>query len=135
MKKLFPLLLISAVVILIACSKTERSEKFKLLTGPTWTADSLLANGSDASGPGEVLEKFKGDAKFKDDGTGTFGSYKGEWSFNNTETQVTILTDSLAFPVVCNIVELKTSSLKITTVVPDKNTLQPINIRMTFKSK
>jgi len=135
MKKLLPVFLIAAALVVIACSKTSKSEKFKLLTGPTWTADSLLANGIDASGPGQVLEKFKGDAKFNDDGSGTFGSYEGEWAFNNTETQITILSDSLSFPVVCNIAELKTSSLKITTVVPDKTTLQPINIRMTFKAK
>jgi hypothetical protein len=135
MKKLSLLLLIVFSLFVFACSKTEKSERFKLLTTPSWTSDSLLANKQNAGGPGGLLEKFKGDAKFKDDGTGTFGSYIGQWTFNKTETEITILSDSLTFPVVCNIVELSTNSLKITTVVPDKTTLAPINIRMTFKAK
>jgi hypothetical protein len=137
MKKLSLFFLILFSLIVFACSKQEKSEKFKLLTTPVWTSDSLLANKLDASGPGGLLEKFKGDAKFKDDGTGTFGSYVGTWIFNEAETEITIFSDSLAnkLPVVCDIIELKTTSLKITTVVPDKNTLEPIDIRMTFKSK
>jgi len=135
MKKLSLLFLILVSLFVFACSKQERSEKFKLLTTPVWASDSLLANKQDASGPGGLLEKFKGDAKFKDDGTGTFGSYVGQWAFNKTETEITILSDSLQFPVICDIVELKSTSLKITTVVPDKNTLVPIDIRMTFKAK
>jgi len=135
MKKLSVFLIIVLSLFVLACSKTGKSEKFKLLTAHVWTADSLLANKLDASGPGGLLEKFKGNAEFKDDGTGTFGSYIGEWTFNKAETEITILSDSLTFPVICDIVELKTTSLKITTVVPDKNTLAPINIRMTFKPK
>jgi hypothetical protein len=137
MKKLSLIFLIAASLFVFACSKTEKSEKFKLLTAHVWMADSLLANKLDASKPGGLLEKFKGNAEFKDDGTGTFGSYIGEWIFNKAETEITILSDSLPnkLPITCDIVELKTTSLKITTVVPDKNTLEPINIRMTFKSK
>ena len=135
MKKLSLIFLIAVSLFVFACSKTEKSEKFKLLTAHVWTADSLLANKVDASGPGELLEKFKGNAEFKDDGTGTFGSYIGLWTFNKAETEITILSDSLTFPVICDIVELKTTSLKITTVVPDKITLAPIDIRMTFKAK
>jgi hypothetical protein len=135
MKKLSLLFLITFSLFVFACSKKEKSETFRLLTTPTWTADSLLANKVDASGPGEMLEKFKGDAKFGEDGTGTFGSYSGQWRLNSTETQVTIVTDSLILPIICDIIELKTTSLKITTVVPDKNTQEPVDIRMTFKAK
>jgi hypothetical protein len=137
MKKLSLFLIILFSLFVFACSKPEKSEKFKLLTTPVWTSDSLLANKLDASGPGGLLEKFKGDAEFKEDGTGTFGSYIGSWVFNPAETEITIFSDSLPnrLPVTCDIVELKTTSLKITTIVPDKNTLEPIDIRMTFKAK
>jgi hypothetical protein len=137
MKKLSLCFIVLFSLFVFACSKKEKSEKFKLLTTPVWTADSLLANKLDASGPGGLLEKFKGEAEFKEDGSGTFGSYIGSWVFNPAETQITIFSDSLPnrLPVTCNIVELKTTSLKITTIVPDKNTFEPINIRMTFKVK
>jgi hypothetical protein len=135
MKKLSLFLIILLSLFVFACSKKEKSERFRLLTTPTWVADSLLANRVDASGPGQMLEKFKGDAKFRDDGTGTFGSYTGVWRLSNDESEITIVTDSLVFPIICDIVELKTTSLKITTVVPDKNTQEPVDIRMTFKAK
>ncbi len=135
MKKLSLLILIVFSLFVFACSKKEKSERFRLLTTPTWTSDSLLANRVDASGPGQMLEKFKGDAKFRDDGTGTFGSYTGQWRLNGDESEITIVTDSLILPIICDIVELKTTSLKITTVVPDKNTQLPVDIRMTFKVK
>ncbi|HZL77057.1 MAG TPA: hypothetical protein VFB97_05095 [Bacteroidales bacterium] len=137
MKKLSLLFLITVSLFVFACSKQEKSEKFRLLTTPVWIADSLLANKLDASGPGGLLEKFKGYAEFKEDGSGTFGSYIGNWVFNPAETEITIFSDSLPnrLPVTCDIIELKTTSLKITTVVPDKSTFEPINIRMTFKVK
>jgi hypothetical protein len=135
MKKLSLFFLITFSLFVFACTKKEKSEKFKLLTTPTWISDSLLANKVDASGPGEMLEKFKGDAKFGEDGTGTFGFYSGQWRLNSSETQVTIVTDSLILPIICDIIELKTTSLKITTVVSDKNTQEPVDIRMTFKAK
>lgn len=122
-------------LLVFACNKKEKSEKFLLLTTPTWATDSLLANGVDASGTGQLLEKFKGDAKFREDGTGTFGKYTGIWRFNEPETEITIVTDSLVLPIICNIVKLTTTDLKITTVVPDKVTSEPIDIRMTFKAK
>jgi hypothetical protein len=135
MKRVSWLLIISFSLIVFACHKKEKSERFLLLTTPTWATDSLLANGDDASGTGQLLEKFKGDAKFSEDGSGTFGKYTGVWRFNEPETEVTIVTDSLVLPIICDIVKLTSYDLKITTVVPDKNTGEPIDIRMTFKAK
>jgi hypothetical protein len=118
-----------------ACNKNSESERFKLLTGPTWGSDSLLANGVDASGPNGVLKNFKGDAKFNEDGTGNFGIYKGTWRFAYDETQIVIETDSLPIPLTTKIAELNTASLKITTSYPNITTGVTINIRMTFKAK
>jgi len=134
MKNLALLLIISGIFIASACNKDKMSERFLLLTGPEWTTDSLRANGVDAGGPGGFLEKFKGDARFKEDGTGYFGIYTGTWRFNVDETEITIVTDSLILPIISDIVELTSSSFKIMTVVPDKD-MQPINIRMTFKAR
>ena len=135
MKK-FVLLLISVGLLVFACTKEKKSERFRLLTGHVWTTDTLLANGVDASDPGELLEPFKGDAKFEEDGTGSFGKYKGAWQLHTNDTELTINTDSLPVPIICDIVELTTISLKITTVVPNlKNPLEPYDIRMTFKAK
>ena len=136
MKRLAYILLATLFVVVFACKKDEKSERFKLLTGPTWASDSLLANGTDASGPGGILVKFKGEAIFKEDGTGSFGGYSGQWRFNVDETELTITTDSLPLPIISKIKELTKASLKITTTVslPAAPTV-PINIRMTFKSK
>lgn len=112
------------------------SERFLLLTGTVWTTDSLLANGVDASGSGAILEKFKGDALFREDGTGYFGKYTGIWRFNIDETTITIETDSLPLPVISDVIELTNNSLKIKTIVA--NQVIPgevIRIRMTFKAK
>jgi hypothetical protein len=121
--------------ILLSCAKNEdtRTERFILLTTPSWTTDSLLANGVDASGPGEILEKFAGDAKFNEDGTGYFGQYTGTWTLVNQDANITINSDSLAFPITCFIEELTTSSFKITTNFPSQPF--PIAIRITFKAK
>ncbi|MBG0858645.1 MAG: hypothetical protein IQL11_04015 [Bacteroidales bacterium] len=136
MKNLALLLVISCCFIAFSCNKDKKSERFKLLTGHEWRTDTLLANGVDASGPGQLLEPFKGDAKFEEDGTGYFGDYTGTWWFNADETEVNIETDSLPVPIICDIVELTSVSLKITTVVPNlQNPLEPHNIRMTFKAK
>ncbi|MCX6301942.1 MAG: hypothetical protein NTW82_07135 [Bacteroidia bacterium] len=136
MKNLALLVFISACLLVFSCNKDDRSERFKLLTEPTWATDSLLANGADGSGSGGVLEKFKGDAKFREDGTGNFGNYKGTWRFNVEETQITIIADSLVLPIVTNIKELTKTSLKITTIVPNPlDQSNPFNIRMTFKAK
>jgi hypothetical protein len=130
------LILVVSVCLIASCSKDEKSERFKLLTGPMWTTDSLLADGVDASAPGGILEKFKGDAKFQEDGSGYFGNYTGTWRFSADESQITIITNSLVLPIISEIVELTSSSFKIKTLVP--NPLIPtesIKIRMTFKAK
>jgi hypothetical protein len=136
MKNLFCFWIVVAILGIIACNKDEESERFNLLTSPVWVTDSLLANGIDAGGPGGMLEAFKGEAKFDTDGTGTFGTFTGEWRFNQDETEITIIADSLALPIICDIVELTHQSLKITTVVPNPVIPQAsIDIRMTFKPK
>ncbi len=132
------ILLAAFGLLVFACSDDgdDSSERFKLLTGVTWTSDSLLVNGSDASGPGQMLEGFNGDVRFREDGTGTFGAHTGTWNFSANETSIEILTGSLPGLLTVNIEELTASSLKVTTsytnlLVPD----QPFNIRMTFKAK
>ena len=133
MKNLALLFSIVLLLSIFSCKKDSESERFKLLTGPLWMSDSLLANGVDASGPGGILEKFKGEVKFKPDGTGSFGIYDGKWRFISNETQIVIETDSLPIPLTTNIAELTEASLKITTGFPDISTGRTINIRMTFK--
>jgi hypothetical protein len=135
-KNLLLLGLIAIILALTNCTKKDDYDPFKLLTTPMWTTDSLLANGVDASKPGQLLAKFKGDAQFKKDGTGTFGIYKGSWKFEENETQIIITTDSLGIPLTSKIVELTTSSFKITTGFLDLvGGTGIINIRMTFKAK
>jgi hypothetical protein len=118
---------------IFSCTKDSQSEKFKLLTGPVWQSDSLLVNGDDASGPGGLLENFKGEAKFNTDYTGHFGTYTGTWRFAFNETQIVISSDSLLLPITAIIAELTQSSLKVTTSyqIPPET----FNIRMTFKAK
>jgi hypothetical protein len=139
MKTLKNLLLLGVIAITLAltnCIKEDENDPFILLTKPMWRTDSLLANGKDASQPGQLLAKFKGDAKFKDDGTGVFGIYKGNWQFVENNTQIIIKTDSLPLPLTSKIVELTASSFKITTGVPDLvGGTGIINIRMTFIAK
>jgi hypothetical protein len=138
MNRFIMILLAFLALLVFACSDDEddRSERFKLLTGVTWTSDSLLVNGSDASGPGQMLENFKGEARFREDGTGTFGAYSGTWSFAANETEIIILTDSLMFPLTTKIAELTASSLKVTTSFPNfELPEQPFSLRMTFKAK
>ena len=132
-------LLISAVILicvwLSSCNDKE-PDLFEIITTPVWLTDSLIANGVDAGGPGQLLEKFKGEALFKKDGTGNFGKYTGTWWFTENRTQIIIKTDSLALPLTNKIIELNESALKITTAVPDKNNpTAEVKIRMTFKSK
>ena len=129
MKNIALLLVIIGCFQIFSCSKDPQSEKFLLLTGPVWASDSLLVNGEDASGPGELLENFKGDVKFNEDYTGTFGSYTGKWRFAFDETQIVISSDSLPIPLTAIIAELTETSLKITT------NFSSLNIRMTFKAK
>ena len=129
MKNIALFLVIAGCFQIFSCGKGSQSEKFLLLTGPVWASDSLLVNGEDASGTGELLENFKGDVKFNEDYTGTFGSYTGKWRFAFDETQIVISSDSLPIPLTAIIAELTQASLKITT------SYSSINIRMTFKAK
>jgi hypothetical protein len=139
MKTLKNLLLLGVIAITLAltnCSKEDENDLSRFLTTPMWRTDTLLANGVDASQPGQLLAKFKGDAKFNDDGTGVFGIYKGTWWFTENKTQIIIESDSLPLPLTNKIVELTASSFKITTGVPDiTGQTSIINIRMTFKAK
>lgn len=135
MKKLSFLLIIAAGLLVAACSE-KKSERFILLTTPIWRSDSLLADGVNASGAGQLLAKFVGDAKFKEDGTGYFGQYKGEWMLSVDENFLTITSDSLQIPIVAKINLLTSSDFKITTTVPNPlNLADPYDIRMTFKAK
>jgi hypothetical protein len=129
MKNIVLFLVIVGCFQIFSCSKESESENFKLLTGPVWASDSLLLNGEDASGPGELLENFKGDVIFHEDYTGEFGSYTGKWRFAFDETQLVISSDSLPIPLTAIIAELSQSNLKITT------SFTGYNIRMTFKAK
>jgi hypothetical protein len=135
MKKLSFLLIIAAGLIVAACSE-KKSERFILLTTPVWVSDSLYADGVNASGAGQLLEKFVGDAKFNEDGTGYFGQYKGKWMLGVDEDYLTITSDSLKIPIIADIDLLTATDLKITTKVPNPvNLSNPFDIRMTFKAK
>lgn len=135
MKNFFLLLIISGCFVVFSCKEKE-SDRFRFLTDHAWLTDSLLANGVNATGPGGILTKFMGEAKFNKDGTGYFGTYTGTWRFNIDETQLVIESDSLQIPVITDIVELTSSSLKIKTNFPNPlDLLNPIKIRMTFKPK
>jgi hypothetical protein len=137
MKNLFITFIVSGLFLFAGCNKDEQSERFKLLTGPVWGTDSLLANGVDASGPGMVLAKFKGEAKFNTNGSGHFGVYPGTWFFSADETKIIIKSDSIPIALTTIIRELTNTSLKITTAYPNQANPGegPINIRMTFKAK
>lgn len=126
---------IIAVFFAFSCDK-EDPTPFENLTSHVWEADSLLANGVDASGSGQLLEQFNGDAEFNEDGTGTFGVHTGTWELAYEETKIIIASATLAFPLTMNIVELTQSSLKTTTSFPNQNSpANPIAIRMTFVEK
>jgi hypothetical protein len=138
MKRLLFLLAILGLCIANACKDDNDSvsERFKLLTDPVWNSDSLLANGVESGGAGGLLEKFAGETKFNTDGTGYVGQYDGTWKFAYNETEITITSDSLLFPVTAQIVELTKTSFKITTGFPNPaKPTEPILIRMTFKPK
>lgn len=136
MKKLASFLIIATLVLAYSC-KDEDSDRFKFLTGTVWTPVSLLANGVDATGPGGLLEGFVGDAKFNEDGTGTFGTYLGEWMFAAAEEKLVITTTSLPISVTLTITELTETSLKLKGSFPDPQNLTgpAINIEMTFRAK
>ena len=136
MKNIAVLMVVTGCLLITACKKESQSESFKLLTTPVWVSDSLLANGADASGPGRMLENFKGDAKFNEDVYRIFWFYTGTWRFAYDETQIVITSDSLPIPLTTIIAELTKTSLKVTTSYPNLlNPSTPINIRMTFKAK
>ena len=137
MKNLALLLILTGCFFCSSCKKDSQSEQFKLLTGPIWASDSLLANGVDASGPTGMLKNFKGEAKFNQDYTGHFGNYIGTWRFAYNETEIVIASDSLPIPSISTkIAELTKISLKITTNYPNLlNPAAPTFIRMTFKAK
>lgn len=136
MKNLKSLIIILSCLLAFACKKDDKTERFIFLTTPVWTTESLLANGVDASGSGGILEQFKGDAKFNENGTGHFGSYTGSWRFNVDQTQLVIIADSLSLPIITDIVELNASSLKVTFLYPNSlDPPNPINIQITFKVK
>jgi hypothetical protein len=136
MRKIALTTIIVALLAFWACNKDTESKNFTLLTAHIWTSDSLLSDGVDAGGPGQILEKFKGDAKFSKDHTGYFGKYTGTWRFAYNETNIVIDSDSLQVAITSNIVLLNEVSFKITTAYPNGlDPSNPLDIRMTFKAK
>jgi len=136
MKNLLLLIIVASLVSLSACSKEESSDRFDLITAHTWKSESLLADGVDASGPGQILEKFKGDIEFKKDGTGYFGQYTGTWRLTNNDTNLVIQSPELVAAVTSTIVELTETSLKVTFTYPNLvNPSDPLDILMTFIPK
>jgi hypothetical protein len=137
MKTLGSLLIVVTILILASCGKDdEKSDRFNYLTDAVWLSDSLLMNGIDASGPGQPLEPFKGQAVFRKDGTGDFGAYSGTWRFAQNETELVINSDSLDFPLATQIAELTAISLKVTTTFPNFFDPQnPLFLRLTFKAQ
>ena len=133
MKNIVIWVLLAGLLFAVSCNKDQSSDRFDLLTSHAWTSDSLLADGIDASDPGELLEKFKGDVIFNKDGTGTFGQYTGTWQFVDNETNLAINSPELTFTLTTHIVELTETSLKVTF---SYQTLEGTkDIRMTFKPK
>ncbi len=136
MKNLIIALIFITGLILFSCTKETPTQRYNWLTGVSWQSDSLLANGQDASDPGELLEKFKGEVNFNKDGTGVFGVYAGTWTLAYDDTQILIKADSLPMRLTTKIVELSATALKITTEYPNLIVpTEPIQIRMTFNSK
>ncbi len=133
MKNIFITLIILSSLSLYNCTEEVETDRYKILSGSVWQSDSLLANGVEAGGPGQMLEDFKGEIKFNKDGTGVFGSYTGTWDLIYDDTEININSDSLPYPLNTKIVELTQASLKITTGFPNfEDPTDPIKIRMTF---
>jgi len=137
MKPLPAIMLFLLSLYIISCENDdEKSERFKLLTQVVWQSDSLLVNGMDASGAGQLLEEFKGEAVFRTDGTGSFGNYTGTWRFAQNETELVISAAELPFPLVTRIAELTPVSLKVTAAFPNPHDPpNPLMLRLTFKPK
>mgnify|MGYP004702466237 CR=1 FL=1 len=135
-KILFLLIAIFSVAILTVGCEDEKDTPFTLLTGPVWVSDSLLVNGIDASGPGQVLANFKGEARFLKDGTGLFANFTGTWRFAQNDTQLILTSPDYPVPITTIIEELSRSNLRISTELP--HPLLPgtiMRVRMTFKSR
>ncbi len=130
-------MMLLAGAVIFACTEKEDEivlTPYELLTGHVWVSDSLLADGEDASGEGEMLEKFNGPAEFRTDGTGTFGEYTGTWTLSDDNKELTIITQELPMQILALVVELNQTSLKVTTAFPDfANPGETIAIRLTFK--
>jgi len=142
MKRAFFLIIMAGVFLWTACDKDdEPSERFRYLTTPIWLSDSLLVNGVDASIPGGLLEDFKGEVDFREDGTGTFGIYEGTWQFAQNETELLIRSDSLDIlplnTLRTKIDELESNSLKVSANFPNPYdpTGDPLRLRLTFVPK
>jgi hypothetical protein len=136
MKKQLIIGLIALFAFVAACNKTDDDDRFELLTASVWVSDTLFVDGQDASGPGELLEKFKGEARFNRDATGSFGAYTGTWRFADDRSQLIITTDSLPVPLAAIIEELSKNALRITTAYPSlTNPDEDMHIRMTFNAK
>ncbi len=129
-------IIISVFAAITSCQKDGASDRFKNLTDNIWLSDSLLVNGQDASGGGQILEPFRGEAIFKKDGTGTFGNFAGTWRFAQNETELVIESPGLPLPLSTRIHELTAKSLKVSTSFPNpENLASPLQIRLTFKAK
>lgn len=136
MKKEIVLFCLTVCLLVFACSKEEKSERFELLTTPVWTTESIVATGADTTGVGVLVKMLKGDAKFNEDGTGTFGTFTGQWNFNSDETEITITTLSLPGSLVADIITLTAQSLKLSTdITLPTHQEDLINIQMSFNVK
>ncbi len=136
MKNLALILIISGLLAVFGCKKDKESERFILLTTPIWTTESIVATGADTTGVGVIIKQLTGDAKFKEDGTGYFGQFTGQWRFNTDETEITIITASLPVPINADIILLTTQSLKLTIDVTLQSHPQDlVNLLLTFKAK
>lgn len=133
------LIIIFCIALVAGCKKEKESEKFTLLTSHPWMSDSLIAKSADAAAAQTAqlfLENFRGEAMFNKDLTGYFGVFTGTWHFAYNETALVIESPSLPATLSTTVVELTTSSLKVTLGYPNvADPTKPINIRMTFKDK
>lgn len=136
MRNIVCLSFITAVLLLTACSKDKKSERFRLLTTPVWVSESILVDGEEAAGDWDFLNEFTGEAKFNEDGTGSFGSFTGQWRFNEAETEITITTETMPLPIVTIIIELTSERLEISTVTLNpKNPSESAEVTMIFKTR
>ncbi|MBE0673382.1 MAG: hypothetical protein IH591_01850 [Bacteroidales bacterium] len=137
MKRIYVVYILTAIMLSVSsCKKDEGSERFRLLTGHIWQSYELLVDGEDASGVGQPLEKFDGDAEFRKDGTGTFGQYEGTWYFSNNENNITIVSTDLLVPLTTTIEELTSLSFIISTSFPiTGNPEEPNLIKISFRAK